>query len=818
MNTEQEWIGRTDEGEDGGAAERYQYFMKPEPFEDLGPIQIIQDDFLGRPMKTRTMSIGMVRNAKDENKKQVLVFLEPFPHIRIDTAKPLQGWYKGLHEGPGVRPRPCFSEAILTESFGGFCAVGCSFSLPAGEQIGTEYGSRAIESIQVGDLVWGRTTQDRRLVKVLGTTRHVKAAGYVIIELSDGRRLRMTADHPVYSVGRGWVAAEQLKFWEELEDVSLPRLWRAEGKQASEALSPVLAETKQYHSETSAEVVSRLWKGIEPEKSDSLRRLQPKGQIGKREARRRKASRLESKAEVSDYSLEDESTRFVYSGGNVQACERPKVAGMAVGPSRESQARNIGLSSIQETSLYRPQRQNLSDEINLGSIDGQIPRRQRLRLGLRTICDSPTGRLCLSSRFYSQSSKSDSRGKGLYAGKQQGEDSTSPSYGPSGIGLGSEGIRAAGNPHVTKILFVTGAVEVFDIETESGNFYQNGVLVHNCYINSGMRGYRGTGLITVPMNYGEQVKKQLSKMYRAAAGYFSSFTDPFTPLEAFYHNTEEAAREFVNVGLPIFFLSRLRYPQWAIDLIVQNPHSYAQKSINTCDAEDWRHLSPGALPLKQHFSDIARLKKAGIYISIQVNPILPGVTSHEQIERLFRQLKEAGADHVIVKFVEAGYSWADAMVARTIKRFGKVRGEAFAKLFTENIGGQRTITEDYRLPAHERYSAAAKCLGLGYATCYEYRYQRDSEGNIVDKTGVSIGREFTTSSQCHGQMVPVYKRDSLDERFKPVEECPPSGCLYCASENEGKPRCGDELMGQATAMRMADYKTPLKSSNLLQIQ
>jgi len=34
------------------------------------------------------MRIGMIRNAKDENKKDVLVYLSPFPHIRIDMQNP----------------------------------------------------------------------------------------------------------------------------------------------------------------------------------------------------------------------------------------------------------------------------------------------------------------------------------------------------------------------------------------------------------------------------------------------------------------------------------------------------------------------------------------------------------------------------------------------------------------------------------------------------------------------------------------------------------------------------------------------------------
>jgi len=454
MQSETDWIGRIDEDETNGAAERYQYFMRPEPREDLGPIEEVEDEYLGKKTKVRSMAVGMVRNAKDENKKQVRVYLHPFPHIRLDKGKPLQGWYKSLHEPKGVRPRPCFTEAILTEPYGGYCAVGCAF----------------------------------------------------------------------------------------------------------------------------------------------------------------------------------------------------------------------------------------------------------------------------------------------------------------------------------------------------------------CYINSGVRGYRGTGLITVPLNYGEQIKKQLAKTFRSAAGYFSSFTDPFTPLETYYHNTQNAAQEFVNLGLPVFFLSRLPYPEWAIDLLKQDHYSYAQKSINTPDPDDWRLLSPGAISLEENFDEIRRLHSEGIYVSIQVNPVMAGVTSNRQICELFVKLKEAGADHVIVKFVEAGYSWAPEMVQKMYRRFGKERGAEFERLFTENIGGQRTIEEDYRLKAHRLFRGQARRLGLTYATCYEYKYERNESGDVLNKTGVSIGREFTTADQCHGQKVPMFQRRDANDRFQEVEECPPSGCLHCAAENDGEPRCGDELAGQAQALQLKDLK------------
>ena len=61
------------------------------------------------------------------------------------------------------------------------------------------------------------------------------------------------------------------------------------------------------------------------------------------------------------------------------------------------------------------------------------------------------------------------------------------------------------------------------------------------------------------------------------------------------------------------------------------------------------------------------LKRNGIYVSIQCNPIIAGIVSHQAVMELFDKLKHAGADHVIVKFVEAGYSWAGAMEERMFK-------------------------------------------------------------------------------------------------------------------------------------------------------
>lgn len=582
MQSEMDYLNNITSSEETKKA--YEFFMRTDPNqrEFLGPIEKIDDPVTGRKMRIRDAKVGMVRGAKSENMKQVKVYLDPLPHIRLEKGKDLQGWYANKIAGQGQRPRPCMTDAMLTEPYGGFCSVGCAFSLPPGEMIDTPRGPRAIETIREGEFVWGRSREGTVPAVVTGRTKHWKEEGYIILRLDDGRELRLTADHPVYSVTRAtWVAAGDLRKGEELEDL---------------------------------------------------------------------------------------------------------------------------------------------------------------------------------------------RG------------STS-------------------NPRVEEIERVDGGLHVYDIETTTENFYQNGILNHNCYVNSGFRGYRGSGLISVPIGYGEHVRKQLASMQTAAAGYFSSFTDPFLPLEDFYHNTQEGASAFVNAGLPIFFLSRLRYPDWAIDLLRQNSYSYAQKSINTPDPDDWKKLSPGALPLMEHLEDIRRLKEAGIYVSIQVNPILPGIVTHDDVERLFGMLAEAGTNHVIVKFVEAGYAWAGAMVERVNKRFGDNRGALFRELFTENqCGAQRTIDREYRLEGHRRYQRRARELGMTYATCYEFDKGADGSWR-------SIGGDFLTADQCHGHRVPMFQRnrDSLRTWFSPMEVCPPSGCLTCADKT-GKPACGSDLLGSAKALRLADLR------------
>lgn len=324
-----------------------------------------------------------------------------------------------------------------------------------------------------------------------------------------------------------------------------------------------------------------------------------------------------------------------------------------------------------------------------------------------------------------------------------------------------------------------------------------------CYINNGVRGYRGAGLSVVDPNYPRKVEKQLKEMNFGWAAYISSFTEPFQPLENIFHNTEAISEIITGYGLPLFYLSRMIPPDWADKYLLRSRYSYMQYSITTSDRTDWVKIHPKAASIDDTLRKIKEQREKGIYISIQVDPVIPGVTTNEQIVTLIHELAKAGANHLIFKFVEAVQSAAPIMIGK-VKRMFPERGKIFEDLFCETIGGVRNIRETYRIAAHRLFRAECDRAGVTMSLCFEFKYKRNEAGEVIDKTGINLGREFITGDQCHGQKVPIHLKKN--GRFVPWDVCPPGGCLYCEEDTQGKIPCGVPLLGKATALRPSDYK------------
>ena len=166
--------------------EAYKYFMKPEPRDIAGDLEV--DPVTG--IRSRLMRIGMVRGSKDEDKKTLRVYLDPLPHIILEEGKPLQGWYKSKYEQPGVRARPCLLPTALVD---------------------TPSGPRPISELRKGDVVYGYDLERGAftLTTVEGTLVQQKTE-YLEIELENGRKLELTPEHVVYTRNRGGVEAQYL--------------------------------------------------------------------------------------------------------------------------------------------------------------------------------------------------------------------------------------------------------------------------------------------------------------------------------------------------------------------------------------------------------------------------------------------------------------------------------------------------------------------------------------------------------------------------------------------------------------------------------
>lgn len=319
-----------------------------------------------------------------------------------------------------------------------------------------------------------------------------------------------------------------------------------------------------------------------------------------------------------------------------------------------------------------------------------------------------------------------------------------------------------------------------------------------CYVDNGTRGYRSTGLPTVNPNYPEQVAKSLSKMYTCGAAYMSSFTEVFQePLERHYNVVQRLSKVFNDNNLPIFYLSRRVPPDWAVEALQKSPYSYMQWSINTSNESDLRKLTPGALKKSILYEQISKLRKLGIYTSFQVNPILAGITTLEELVTLVHEIASAGGNHVIFKFAEQVAPQRKLLWERlTGAKIEQERIDAFFDDFTQFIGGVYTTREDLRREWLTVLLEETRKARITMSTCYEYY----ADGGA----GQSLAPWFTTADQCHGPSVPVHYRRTLDEPFQPLQGCYRKGCLYC--EEHGTKACKSETLIQAKALQYKDFK------------
>ncbi|MGQ9760121.1 MAG: radical SAM protein [Candidatus Methanomethylicaceae archaeon] len=333
---------------------------------------------------------------------------------------------------------------------------------------------------------------------------------------------------------------------------------------------------------------------------------------------------------------------------------------------------------------------------------------------------------------------------------------------------------------------------------------------NGCTINCPMcyaRGYGGyfeewnrTGAVFVFRDIHEKLKKEISWLYYASCGYFSPVTDPFqSPLEETYHLSERCMEVFLDVDLPVEFVTKegRRAPKRVLKLMAEHPHNhcFCQYTILSLNEEIYRFFSPGGSTPNEQLRAVQRSKDFGLYTAVRIDPILPGINdSLKELSELVEAVKRSGGDHIIASVCDINPSYMNKLLS-VVRSFSEEAFSLWRSIYTERIGLSYQASAEYRRSIFRDLREICKKNGLTFALCMEFYWD--------GKRYRGMNSDFMTSKVCEGKIVPLYFRTDLRDRFRPMPRCD-GDCLSCARGLQ-EPVCGKPILAEAGAMTLSKY-------------
>ncbi len=321
------------------------------------------------------------------------------------------------------------------------------------------------------------------------------------------------------------------------------------------------------------------------------------------------------------------------------------------------------------------------------------------------------------------------------------------------------------------------------------------------------RAYRGhfadwnrNGTVTVFEGIDRKLSEELSQLYCASCGYLSPVTEPFQhPLEQEYHLSERCIDAFLDLDLPVEFVTKAgsRVPVRLLDRMAEHRYGdcFCQFSVLSLDDSVRACFSPGGSTPDEQLAAAGRSAERGLYTVVRVDPILPGITDGaSDLEALVEASKLSGCRHIIASVCDVSVRNMGAIL-RTVESFSPGAGRLWRKVYTERIGASYHAEEGYRRRVFTLLKGLCGKQGLTFALCMEFSSPPGCSG---------MNRHYMTSRVCEGKEVPLYRRASLREKFKPVGGCD-GDCLSCARGTRVAV-CGEPAMMEARGMRYSDYK------------
>ena len=155
--------------------------------------------------------------------------------------------------------------------------------------------------------------------------------------------------------------------------------------------------------------------------------------------------------------------------------------------------------------------------------------------------------------------------------------------------------------------------------------------------------------ILVKENAVELLRKKFdSKSWKPAAITLSGNTDCYQPIERKLKITRSLIEVFNEYQNPLGIITKNALIQRDIDILSEMAKHNLVKvaiSITTLNEDLRREMEPRTATIKQRFETVEKLANAGIYVSVMMAPIIPGLNSHE-ILPLVEEAANRGAKKV----------------------------------------------------------------------------------------------------------------------------------------------------------------------------
>jgi len=308
--------------------------------------------------------------------------------------------------------------------------------------------------------------------------------------------------------------------------------------------------------------------------------------------------------------------------------------------------------------------------------------------------------------------------------------------------------------------------------------------------------FRKENIIIVAKDFDQVISDQLDSIDVASCGYLSPVTDPFQSVNSVYHLSEKIIKSFVGRNIPIEFITKAEIPEEAIELIKRQKHSFGQVSFLTVNEELRKILVPHGGSNDVLFRSLERMAKKGIYAVCRIDPIFPYIADKKsEFRQLISRAKDSGARHIIASILDMPLKIHGEVLDKITTYFGPGMSFDYRKLFIENIDGYLNAKIDYRKRIFDTLRNICDNFHITFSLCMEYE--------LIDGKPRGLNREFSSSVNCEGIDIPIYRRKN--GKFAPALDCR-GDCLNCDQARCGISDLAMKRDGSKKDWRLKDYR------------